>query len=156
MESPEKANMRAAQEHNTAEKHIHQRVNAIHLIAEAFECTTEDVEIMLSLLRVHGVYEIIDAIEDFREGTSLTWSFGTIVIAAKNVTLKYLYGKIDDELHTRLSKVAVSTQPTIYGTSLNDEGLNEKTLMVFTDMIKYGVRIERINEMVKAHGANEV
>jgi len=154
MESPEKANMRFAQEHDTAEKHIHQRIDSIHLLAEMFNCSTDDVEIMLALLRKHGVYEMIEAIEDFTEGTPLKWSFGTVVIAAKNVTLKQLHEKIEDDLHRKLSTVTVSTQPSIYGTALTgDDGLDEKTLMAFSDMIKYGVNIERINTLVRAYNA---
>jgi len=152
MESPEEANMRLAQEYDTAEKHIHQRVDSIHLLAEAFNCSTDDVEIMLALLRTHGVYEIIEAVEDFTTDASLKWSFGTIVIAAKNVVLRKLYGKIDDTLHRKLKNVVVSTQPSIYGTVITgSEGLDEKTLMAFSDMVKYGVRIERITAMVKTH-----
>jgi len=152
METPEIANMRAAQEYNTAEKHIHQRVDSIHLLAEMFNCSTDDVEIMLSLLRTHGVYEIVEAVEDFTKGTPLKWSFGTVVIAAKNATLKQLHGKIDNDLHRKLSMVTVSTQSTIYGTAITDvRGLDEKTLMVFSDMIKYGVSLERMAALGKAY-----
>lgn len=156
METPEIANMRAAQEWNTAEKHIHQRVNSIHLLAEMFECSTDDVEIMLSLLRTHGVYEIVEEVEEFRADTPLKWSFGTVVIAAKNVTLRELHGKIDDTLHRKLATVAVSTQPAIYGTTLGGgEGLNEKTLMAFSDMVKYGVNLDRINALNRAYNDTE-
>ena len=152
METPEKANMRLAQEYNTAEKHIHQRVNSIHLIAEAFGCNTYDVETMLMLLRTHGVYEICEAVEDFTEDTSLKWSFGTIVIAAKNVVWRKLHFKIDETLHQKLKDVAVSTQPTIYGTVIGGgEGLDEKILMAFSDMIKYGVNIDRIKALNRAY-----
>ncbi|MCD6163010.1 MAG: hypothetical protein J7K40_11445 [candidate division Zixibacteria bacterium] len=154
MESPEKANMRFAQEHDTAEKHMHQRIDSIHLLAEMFNCSTDDVEIMLALLRKHGVYEMIEAVEDFNAGTPQKWSFGTVVIAAKNVTLKRLHGKIDDDLHRELSTVVVSTQPSIYGTAITDvERLDEKTLMAFSDMIKYGVNIDRINALVRSYNA---
>jgi hypothetical protein len=48
--------------------------------------------------------------------------------------------------------VAVSTQPPIYGTAIEDiDGLDEKTLMAFSDMIKYGVNIERVNALAKAY-----
>lgn len=148
MESPEKANMRAAQEYNMAEKHIHQRVNSIHLLAEMFNCSTGDVEIMLSLLRIHGVYEITEAVNNFSE----VWTFGTIVMAAQITTLKQLKGKIDDDLHRKLSTVEVSTRPTIYGAAIGGgEGLNEKTLMAFSDMIKYGVNMERIKALNRAY-----
>ena len=154
MESPEKANMRAAQEYDMAEKHIHQRVNSIHLIAEAFGCNTYDVETMLMLLRTHGVYEICEAVEDFTEDTSLKWSFGTIVVAAKNVVWRKLHFKIDETLHQKLKGVAVSTQPSIYGTAITDiEGLDETTLMAFSDMIKYGVTGGRINALTRAYAA---
>lgn len=155
MESPEIANMRNMREHYTAERHIHERVNSIHLIAEMFDCTTHDVEIMLSLLRTHGVYEIINAVEDFTDGTPLQWSFGTVVIAAKIATLKRLYDKIDDNLHGKLATLAVSTQPSIYGATLTDAGLDEKTCMAFSDMIKHGVNIDRINTLTKAYKAQE-
>ena len=152
MESPEMANMRNAQEYNTAEKHLHQRIDSIHLMAEMFNCSTDDVEIMLSLLRIHGVYEICEAVEDFTDGTPLKWSFGTVVTAAEYVTLKELYGKIDDDLHRKLSTVTVSTQPTIYGTVIGGgEGLDEKILMAFSDMIKYGVNMERIKALNRAY-----
>ena len=154
MESPEKANMRIAQEYDMAEKHIHQRVNSIHLIAEAFGCNTYDVETMLMLLRTHGVYEICEAVEDFTEDTSLKWSFGTIVVAAKNVVWRKLHFKIDETLHQKLKGVAVSTQPSIYGTAITDiEGLDETTLMAFSDMIKYGVTGGRINALTRAYAA---
>ena len=154
MESPEKANMQAAQEFKTAEKHIHQRINSIHLLAEMVDCSTVDVEIMLSLLQTHGVYEIIEAAEEFTEGTTLKWSFGVIVTASKNVVLKRLYGKIDNTLHSRLSVVTVSTQPAIYGTALNSDGLDEKTLMEFSFMIKYGVNLARMSAIGKAYNAS--
>ncbi len=151
METPEKANMRNAQEYDIAENKIHQRVDAIHLIAEMFECSTEDVEIMLSLLRVHGVYEIINAVEDLTVAP-VKWTFATVVTAAKTVTLKQLYDKIDDDLHDRLATVAVSTRPTIYGAAIGGgEGLNEKTLMAFSDMIKYGVNLERMTAIGRAY-----
>jgi len=155
MESPEKANMRAAQEYDTTVKHIHQRVNSIHLLAEMVNCSTDDVEIILALLRTHGVYEIIEAVADFTEGTTLKWSFGTIVMAAKNVVLKQLYGKIDNDLHHKLSMVAVSTQPSIYGTAISDvEGLDENTTIAFSNMIKYGVNLERMSAIGKAYNAS--
>lgn len=153
MESPEKANMRLAQEYDTAERQIHERIDAMHLIAEVFECSTDEVEIILSLLRTHGVYEITEAVEDFTSGTTLKWSFGMIVIAAKNVVWQQLYGRVDDTLHRRLRDVAVSTQPSIYGTALNIIGLDEKTLMAYSDMIKYGVNLDRINALAKAYRA---
>jgi len=154
METPEKANMRTAQEYKTMVKQIHQRIDSIHLLAEMFNCSTEDVEIMLALLRTHGVYEITDAVEDITVDTSLEWSFGTIVLAAKQVTLNQLHDRIDDDLHDRLSTVVVSTQPSIYGAHIGGgEGLNMKTLEVFSDMIKYGVRIERITELKTAYAA---
>lgn len=154
MQDTEKANIRAELEGERAreETHIHQRMDSIHLIAEMFECSTEDVEIMLNLLRIHGVYEITEAVADFTEDTSLKWSFGTVVTAAKNVVWQRLHGKIDDTLHGKLRDVAVSTQPPIYGTAIEDiDGLDEKTLMAFSDMIKYGVNIERVNALAKAY-----
>jgi len=153
MESPEKANMRFAQEYDTAEKHIYQRIDSIHLLAEVFNCSTDDVETMLALLRTHDVYEMIEAVEDFTEGTSFEWSFGTTVIAAKNVTLKRLHDKVDDDLHRKLSKLAVSTNPVIYGAVITtgDEDLDEKTMMAFSEMVKYGVTDERVEELIKTH-----
>jgi hypothetical protein len=154
MESPEKANMRLAQEYNTAERNIHERSNAMHMIAEMFGCDIFDVETMLRLLRTHGVYEICEAVEDFTEDTSLKWSFGTIVIAAKNVVWRKLHFKIDETLHQKLKDVAVSTQPSIYGTAIKDiEGLDETTLMAFSDMIKYGTSRGRINALTRAYAA---
>ena len=156
METPEIANMRAAQEWNTAEKHIHQRVNSIHLLAEMFGCSIDDVEIMLSLLRIHGVYKITEAVEDLTTGTMMRRSFGTIVIAAKTVVWQQLYGRVDDTLHRKLRGVSVSTQPSIYGTAIEDiEGLDEKTLMAFSDMIKYGVNLDRINALNRAYNDTE-
>ena len=152
METPEKANMRAAQEYDTAEKHIHQRIDSIHLLAEMFNCSTEDVEIMLSLLRTHDVYEIIEAVEDFTDWKPAKWTFATVVTAARDVTLKRLHDKIDGDLYAILENVAVSTRPSIYGTAISvDHGLNEKTLMAFTDMIKYGVNIDRIKALNRAY-----
>lgn len=158
MEDPEKANIRAAQEYDAAEeKHIHQRLDSIHLLAEMFECSTDDVEVMLSLLRTHGVYEIIEAVEDSTEGTPIKWSFGTVVIAAKDVTRARLDGEIPDDLHRELAAVRVSTKPEIYGTALEySDRLNEETMMAFSDMIKYGVNLDRINALVRAYNAIEV
>ena len=154
MKNPEKANMRLTQEWDTAQTHIHQRINSFHLMAEVFNCDTDDIEIVLALLRTHGVFEIIEEVNDFAADAPFVWSFGMIVIAAKNTTLKRIQDKIYDELHRKLSTVVVSTKPSIYGAVVaGGEGLDEKTMMAFSDMIKYGVNIERTNALNKAYKA---
>lgn len=156
MEDTEIANIRLAQERDEAENDIHQRVNAMHLLAEVFGCSTDEVEIILSILRSHDVYKITEAVEDFTADTPLKWSFGAIVIAAKTVVWQELYGRVDDTLHRKLKGVAVSTHPLIYGTSIGDgNGLDEGTLMAYTDMIKYGVNLDRVNALAKAYREQE-
>jgi len=152
MENPEIANMRAAQEYDTAETNIHQRVNSIHLLAEVFGCNTEDVEVMLSLLRVHDLYDMVEAAKDNAGGAPVEWSFATMVTAARTLTLKVLYGRIGNDLHDKLAQVTVSTQPSICGTAITDvAGLDEKTAIIFTDMIRYGVNLERMSALGKAY-----
>ncbi|NIA09707.1 MAG: hypothetical protein GWP10_08255 [Nitrospiraceae bacterium] len=132
------------------------RENSITLIAEMMSCSERSVEMVLRMMRVHGTYEVIEATQNYlKEHHIAEWSPTPVVLGIKGMIIAQLKYKISEDLRAKLPTIGIGTSEHIWGAALTYGLLDEKTAMVFSDMIRYGINAERISALETAYSEME-